>query len=201
MIPLKASLCATFRIVPAGAAILCALLLQACSIDLTTFNKADMEFSDTKPIFKEINLYYAGQKQALPNEALQAYSSVFDTLTYPASKCYATADIIATVDKATQKKGSAWYIGAIIIPFWPIQPVNEDWTYNLTATVYCEETIIHNFEFTESTHIQAFWFGSLRSDLVNQASQEMHRKFIERLKFETSDTRQADLNSASDYIQ
>lgn len=199
MISLKARHHAFFWNVIAKAAFLCALVLQACSIDLTTLDKAGMEISDTNPIFKEINLYYAGQKKPLPNDMLQAYSSVFDSLTYPASKCFATADIVATVEKSKQNSGSAWYIGAIIVPFWPAQPVNEDWTYKLSAKIYCDETIIHNFEFIESSHIQAFWFGALRSDLVNQASREMHRKFMERLKFETSDTRQADLNSASDY--
>lgn len=187
------------RNIVAKALFLGMLFLQACSINLTTLESAGAEPSDTKLIFKEINLYYAGQRLPLPNSMLQVYSSVFDTSAYPTSKCYATANILATVEKPKQANGSSWYIGAVIIPFWPAQPVNEDWTYKLSAKVYCDGTIIHNFEFTESAHIQAFWFGALRSDLVNRASSEMHSKFIERLKFEISNTRQADLNSASDY--
>lgn len=201
MISSKARHCAFFRNVSIGAAILYALFLQACSINLTTLGETNLEISGTKPFFKEINLYYAGQRQALPNQMLQAYSSAFDTSAYPADKCHATANILVTIKKPKKKQGRAWYIGSLIIPFWPAQPVNEDWTYRLIAKVSCNETIIHNFEFIESSHVQAFWFGALRSDLVNQASREMHHKFIERLKFETSVNRQTDLNSASDYIQ
>jgi hypothetical protein len=39
----------------------------------------------------------------------------------------------------------------------------------------------------------------MRADLVNDASQEMHRKLIERLKFETQMGRYTDLNSAQDF--
>ena len=54
-------------------------------------------------------------------------------------------------------------------------------------------------EFEESEHVEAFWFGRMRADLVNDASQEMHRKLIERLKFETQMGRYTDLNSAQDF--
>jgi len=54
-------------------------------------------------------------------------------------------------------------------------------------------------EFEESEHVKAFWYGRMRSDLVNDASQEMHRKLLERLKFETRLGRSTDLNLAQDY--
>ena len=193
------------HIIPGKASVaflfVCTLILGACSINLTTLGKTASETSSEFPLFREINLYYAGQRIPLPDNTLQAYSAALDSSAYPADKCQATADILVTIEKPKRKSGSAWYIGSLIVPFWPAQPVNEDWIYKLSAKIYCEQSLIHNFEFTESAHIQAFWYGALRSDLVNKASQEMHRKFMDRLKFETSDTRQADLNSASDYIQ
>ena len=53
-------------------------------------------------------------------------------------------------------------------------------------------------EFTEEARVKAFWYGMMRSDLLNSASSEMHRKLVQRLAFEL-ENRQADLNSASDY--
>jgi hypothetical protein len=47
--------------------------------------------------------------------------------------------------------------------------------------------------------VEAFWYGKMRADLVNDASQEMHRKLMERIRFETSLGRTADLNSAQDF--
>ena len=39
----------------------------------------------------------------------------------------------------------------------------------------------------------------LRTDLVNNASREMHRKLIQRLSFELNANRQTDMNSVSDW--
>jgi hypothetical protein len=103
------------------------------------------------------------------------------------------------VAPSNKAEGSAWYVGAAFIPLWPALPVNEDWTFTFSTKIYCEGALVQSIEFIESEHVEAFWYGILRSDLVNEAATELHRKLIERLAFEFQEQRQTDLNSASDY--
>jgi hypothetical protein len=69
----------------------------------------------------------------------------------------------------------------------------------MEARIYCHGTLTFKVEFNESEHLDAFWFGRMRADLVNDVSQEMHRKLLERLKFETQQKRSTDLNLAQDF--
>jgi hypothetical protein len=54
-------------------------------------------------------------------------------------------------------------------------------------------------EFIEQQDVNAILYGRLRTDLVNKASDEMHRKLVQRLAFELNANRLTDLNSVSDY--
>ena len=174
---------------------LAGLLLSGCSVNLSRYDL--QEYPKTVPFFEPITLSINGQDIQLDRNLQRAYTAVIDTTSYPMDKCRGVAHIDATVSQNSTT--SSWGIGAAFIPFWPALPVNETWNYHMDARIYCNGILAFKAEFEESEHVEAFWFGRMRSDLVNDASQEMHRKLLERLRFETQLGRAADLNSAQDY--
>ena len=135
--------------------------------------------------------FFAGCSTSLTKYDLQEYPKT------PMESCRGVAHIDATV--TPDGEPSSWNIGATLIPFWPALPVSETWHYRMEARIFCHGTLTFKVEFEESEHVKAFWYGRMRADLVNDASQEMHRKLLERLKFETSLSRSTDLNLAQDY--
>ena len=163
-------------------------LVAGCSMSLTKYDL--QEYPKTVPFFEPITISYAGNTQ-------RAYTRVIDTLSYPMESCRGVAHIDASVEQ--DKPQSSWNVGAAFIPFWPISPVSETWTYRMEARIFCNGTLTFKAELEESEHVEAFWFGMLRTDLVNAASQEMHRKLMERLRFETHLGRNTDLNLARDF--
>jgi hypothetical protein len=90
-------------------------------------------------------------------------------------------------------------VGLAFVPFWPIAPVKETWTYRMDVRIFCNGSLTFKAELEESEHVDAFWYGKFRADLVNDASQEMHRKLLERIRYETQLGRSTDLNSAQDF--
>lgn len=188
------------QVVAISAIAMCLSVLSACSVNLA---KAGSEFlTGDRPehaFYKEIVLYFDGKAMPLPDELQKAYSSAISERAFPSDRCHGTASILATAAPSDSSEGSAWYVGAAFIPLWPALPVSEDWTFTFSTQIFCDETLVQSLEFIESEHVEAFWYGALRSDLVNAAAAEMHRKLIERLAFEFHEQRQTDLNSASDY--
>lgn len=172
-----------------------ALLLAGCSTSLTKYDL--QEYPKTIPFFEPISLTYDGKQVYLDTNLQRAYSFAVDTLSYPMESCRGAAhiDVSVTPDNVP----SSWNLGAAFIPFWPALPISETWHYRMEARIFCHGTLTFKVEFEESEHLKAFWYGRMRSDLVNKASQEMHRKLLERLKFETHLTRNTDLNLAHDY--
>ncbi|WP_295858569.1 hypothetical protein [uncultured Fibrobacter sp.] len=188
------------RLVALSATALCLCILGACSVNLSQSGGATLIGDRPEhPFYNEIALHFDGKVQPLSTELQKAYSSAISEQAFPSGKCYGTADIYVAVTPSDTAEGNTWYIGAAFIPLWPALPVNEDWTFTFTTQIYCDSTLVHSLEFIESEHIEAFWYGALRSDLVNDAAAEMHRKLVERLAFEFHEQRQTDLNSASDY--
>ena len=57
----------------------------------------------------------------------------------------------------------------------------------MDVQILCNGALAFSAEFEESEHVEAFWFGRMRADLVNDASQE------------TQMGRYTDLNSAQDF--
>jgi len=166
-----------------------------CSTSLTKYDLQD--YPKTIPFFEPITISYAGTTSVLDTNLQRAYSFAVDTSSYPMESCRGVAHIDASV--TPDGENSSWNIGAAFIPFWPILPVSETWHYRMEARIFCHGTLTFKVEFEESEHIKAFWYGRMRSDLVNNASQEMHRKLLERLKFETRLVRNTDLNLAQDF--
>ena len=170
-------------------------VLAGCSTSLTKYDL--QEFPKTVPFFEPISLTFGEKTLYLDSNLQRAYSLAVDTISYPLKSCRGVAHIKASV--TPDDKPSSWNIGATIIPFWPILPVSETWFYRMEAEIYCHGSLTFRVEFEESEHVKAFWYGRMRADLVNDASQEMHRKLLERLKFETHLGRNTDLNLAQDY--
>ena len=176
--------------------------LLGCSVQLT---RGDLpEGSDTReaqeqqpPLFQNIPLILGTDTLWLEQDLLTAYNRAAPAAAYPRESCQGSAQILASIRQ--NGKTSAWSIPLVIIPFWPVQPVDETWTYKLEVQIHCGDVVIKQAEFTEEETMQALWYGKLRSDLLNQASQEMHRKLTHRLAFELDYRYNADLNSASDY--
>lgn len=188
------------KLIAISAMAFCLSALSACSVNLAQADRISISSERQEhPFYKEINLYHNGTALPLSEDLKKAYSSAISEQAFPSDKCYANADIYVSIAPTSKAEGSAWYVGAAFIPLWPALPVNEDWTFTFSTKIYCEGALVQSIEFIESEHVEAFWYGILRSDLVNEAATEMHRKLIERLAFEFQEQRQTDLNSASDY--
>ena len=171
------------------------LLIAGCSMNLAKYDL--QEFPKTVPFFEPITITYGGDTIQLEANLQRAYTRAVDTVSYPMENCRGVANIAASVEQ--DESPSAWNIGATIIPFWPALPVKETWHYSMDMRIFCNGTLTFKATFEESEHVEAFWYGKMRADLVNDASQEMHRKLMERIRFETSLGRTTDLNSAQDF--
>ena len=168
-----------------------------CSMKLTQGDLEGIPLTDEKfSFFGNIPFLYGKDSLELSQDLLRAYTKAASETDFPRESCRGEATIKATVKQ--NESNSAWLVG-VLIPLWPILPVNESWTYALSARVFCNGTLVRHVEFVEQQDISAILYGRLRTDLVNKASNEMHRKLVQRLTFELNSNRLTDLNSASDY--
>ncbi len=175
-----------------------AMFTTGCSVNLTQGNLDGVSLTSEKySFFGSVSLVYNGDSLELSQNLLRAYTAAASAETYPRETCRGSASIQASVKP--NSSGSVLALGATVIPFWPIMPVDETWTYSLNARIFCNGTLVKHVEFSEEEQVKATVYGKLRSGLVNQASDEMHRKLVQRLAFELGQNRPADLNSVSDY--
>ena len=178
-------------------AIVFTAFLSGCSMNLTQGDLEGIPLTDEKfSFFGNIPFIYGGDSLELSQDLLRAYTKAVSETDFPRSSCRGEATIQATVQQ--NEPNSAWNIG-VLIPLWPILPVNESWTYRLSARIFCNGTLVRHMEFIEQQDINAILYGRLRADLVNKASNEMHRKLVQRLAFELNGNRLTDLNSVSVY--
>lgn len=178
-----------------AAALTAPTIHTGCSVNLAKYDLQD--YPKAKPFFEPITLAYDGKSRPLEDNLQKAYSAAIDTVFFPSESCHGKASIVASAEP--DGAPDEWGIGAAFIPFWPALPVSETWHYHMDVQISCNGATAFKAEFEESEHVEAFWFGRMRADLVNDASQEMHRKLLERLKFETQIGRSTDLNSAQDF--
>ena len=172
-------------------------IFSGCSMKLTQGDLEGIPLTDEKfSFFGNIPFIYGGDSLELSHDLLRAYTKAASETDFPRNSCRGEATIKATVKQ--NEPNSAWNIG-VLIPLWPILPVNESWTYELSARVFCNGTLVRHVEFIEQQDVNAILYGRLRTDLVNKASDEMHRKLVQRLAFELNANRLTDLNSVSDY--
>ena len=194
--------CGFRHLLPCLAFLLCNAF-WGCSVQLTRGDMENKESPGTNAqsvetfLFRNIPLIVGTDTLWLEQDLLFAYNSAVTQNVYPQPQCQGTAQILANVRQNGQTGAES--IPLVIFPFWPIQPVDETWTYKLDAQIRCEDAVVKQVEFTEEETIQATLYGKLRSDLLNQASVEMHRKLAHRLAFELDYRYNADLNSVSDY--
>ena len=168
-----------------------------CSMKLTQGDLEGIPLTEEKfSFFGNIPFIYGGDSLELSQDLLRAYTKSVSEIDFPRESCRGDATIKAMVKQ--NEPNSTWLIG-VLIPLWPILPVNESWTYKLSARIFCNGTLVRHVEFIEQQDINAILYGRLRADLVNKASNEMHRKLVQRLTFELNATRLTDMNSASDY--
>ena len=171
--------------------------MSGCSMKLTQGDLEGIPLTDEKfSFFGNISFIYGGDTLELSQDLLRAYAKAASVTDFPRESCRGEATIKATVKQ--NEPNSAWLVG-VLIPLWPILPVNESWTYALSARIFCNGALARHVEFIEQQDIDAILYGRLRTDLVNNASKEMHRKLVQRLAFELNANRPTDLNSASDY--
>ena len=173
-----------------------------CSVQLTRGDLAEgtAQPADQKEqalLFQKIPLILGTDTLWLEQDLLATYNKAATQNAYPKPECRGTAQILANVQQNEQTGAES--LPLVIFPFWPIQPVDETWTYKLEAKIECNGAVVKQVEFTEEETIQATVYGMLRSDLLNRASIEMHRKLSHRLAFELDYRYNADLNSVSDY--
>ena len=178
-------------------ALVFASFFSGCSMNLTQGDLEGIPLTKEKySFFGNIPFIYGGDSLELSHDLLRAYTEAASDTEYPRESCRGEATITANVIQ--NEPPSIWNIG-VLIPFWPILPVNESWIYKLSARIFCNGALIRHVEFIEQQDIKATLYGRLRTDLVNNAAKEMHRKFVQRLTFELNSNRLTDLNSASDW--
>lgn len=172
--------------------------LSGCSVNLQQGNLENIPLTQEKfSFFGNIPFVYGGDSLELSQDLLRAYTAAATLEDYPRNSCRGNAEIIASVKQ--ESAPSSWTLGAVIIPFWPILPVDETLSFTLRARIFCNGTLVKHVEFSEQEQIKATVYGRMRSDLINNAAKEMHRKLIQRLRFELQGSRQADLNSVLSY--
>ena len=174
-------------------------LLWGCSVQLTQGDIGTGAGAIPCRIHrKRLNFYRRNlDTLRLSQDLVAEYNSAAPAELYPREQCLGNAKILAQVQQ--NGDASAWTIPLVVLPFWPIQPVDETWTYKLQVQILCDGSVVKQAEFTEEETIRATLYGKLRSDLLNEASRDMQRKLVHRLAFDLDNRNNADLNCSSDY--
>ena len=179
------------------------LLACACSVNLVQGDRDDTtravptEKSSHPLLFNQIFLTFGKDTLWLSQDLLSAYDRAAPQDIYPREKCSGFANIQALVTQ--NGESSPWSIPLSVIPFWPVMPVDETWSYTLRLQIRCDGVLVKQAEYKEEETIHAYFYGKLRSDLLNNASKDMHRKLVQRLAFELDYRYNADMGTRSDY--
>lgn len=181
-----------------------ALLVSACSVNLVQGDQGDSSFNvlnqaqaNPTPLFDKIPLILGNDTLWLSESLRKEYDRAANQDFYPREKCNGTTSIRAQV--VQNAEATPWSIPLFVIPFWPVMPVDETWTYMLKVQIHCDGVLVKQAEYKEEETVKADLFGKLRSDLLNEASKDMHRKLVQRLAFELNYPYNADMGVRSDY--
>lgn len=181
-----------------------ALLASACSVNLVQGDQGDKSLNvpnhtqaDSAPLFDKIPLILGADTLWLSESLRQEYNRAANQDFYPREKCNGSASILAQV--VQNAEATPWSIPLFVNPFWPVMPVDETWTYTLNVQIHCDGVLVKQAEYKEEETIKANLYGKLRSDLLNNASKDMHRKLVQRLAFELNYPYNADMGMRSDY--
>lgn len=175
-----------------------AILASACSVNLVQGDEAfKVEPPKQQPLFDKISLTLGNDTLWLAQGLLDEYNQAIPQEVYPSDRCTGSANIQAQV--AQNAEASPWSIPLFIIPFWPVMPVDETWTYTLQVQILCDGVVAKQAEYREEESIRAEFYGKLRGDLLNKASRDMHQKLVQRFAFELNYNYNADMGIRSDY--
>ncbi len=176
----------------------------ACSVNLVQgdqdngpLSTQDRSQAYSAPLFNKIPLLLGNDSLWLSEDLRQEYDQAAPKEVYPRDKCLGSASIQAQV--VQNAEASPWSIPLFVIPFWPVMPVDEIWSYTLKVQIHCDGVLVKQAEYKEEETIKADLYGKLRSDLLNDASRDMHRKLVQRLAFELNYPYNADMGVRSDY--
>jgi len=179
-------------------------LASACSVNLVQGDQGDSSFNvlnqaqaNPTPLFDKIPLILGADTLWLSEGLRQEYDRTANQDFYPREKCNGSASIRAQV--VQNAEATPWSIPLFVIPFWPVMPVDETWTYTLKVQIHCDGVLVKQAEYKEEETVKADLYGKLRSDLLNEASRDMHRKLVQRLAFELNYPYNADMGVRSDY--
>lgn len=181
-----------------------AIITSACSVNLVQGGEnsepstASLEKQTIlAPLFNKIPLILGNDTLWLSENLKQEYNRAANQDVYPRDKCKGSASIQAQVVQNTE--ASPWSIPLFVIPFWPVMPIDETWTYMLNVQIHCDGVLVKQAEYKEEETVKADFYGRLRSDLLNGASKDMHRKLVQRFAFELNYPYNADMGVRSDY--
>ncbi len=181
-----------------------ALLVSACSVNLVqgdqgngAFNAPNHTHADSAPLFDKIPLILGNDTLWLSESLRKEYDRAANQDFYPREKCNGSASILAQV--VQNAEATPWSIPLFVIPFWPVMPVDETWTYTLKVQIHCDGVLVKQAEYKEEETVKADLYGKMRSDLLNAASKDMHRKLVQRLAFELNYPYNTDMGMRSDY--
>ena len=181
-----------------------AIIISACSVNLVQGDGNNEPLTvpvnataNSTPLFNKIPLILGNDTLWLSESLRKEYDRAANQDIYPRDKCNGSANIHAQVAQNTE--ATPWSIPLFAIPFWPIMPVDETWTYTLKTQIYCDGVLVKQAEYKEEETVKAYLYGKLRSDLLNNASKDMHRKLVQRLAFELNYPYNADMGVRSDY--
>ena len=181
-----------------------AIFISACSVNLVQGDGNDKPLTApvnataiSTPLFNKIPLILGADTLWLSEGLRQEYDRAANQDVYPREKCNGSASIRAQV--VQNAEASPWSILLFVIPFWPVMPVDETWTYTLNVQIHCDGVLVKQAEYREEETVKASLYGKLRSDLLNNASKDMHRKLVQRLAFELNYPYNADMGMRSDY--
>ena len=141
-------------------------MASACSVNLVQGDQGDRSFNalnrtqaDSAPLFDKIPLILGNDTLWLSEGLRQEYNRAANQDFYPREKCNGSASIRAQV--AQNAEATPWSIPLFVLPFWPVMPVDETWTYMLKVQIHCDGVLVKQAEYKEEETIKANLYGKL----------------------------------------
>ncbi len=173
-----------------------ALLCFGCA---PNFSGADIHYKEnySSPLYiKSFSLKVNNQTLLPSSKMISAYSTSLSKANLD-SECKVDVSIQETIHS---EKKSLWYLGtALMIPFWPAQPMKGFLRLQSSFEIVCNQNLIQRLDFFEEEDFDFFWYGPFRSYEIENRLEWLHEKMIKRLEFALQYNTPVDAGSASDF--
>jgi hypothetical protein len=173
-----------------------ALVCIGCAPD---FSGADIHYKEKH----SSSLYIRSFSLKVNNQSLSASPKMISAYSTSLSKanlhpeCKVDVSIQETIH--TEKK-SLWYLGtALMIPFWPAQPMKGFIRLQSSFEIFCNQNLIQRLDFFEEEDFDFFWYGAFRSYEIENRLEWLHEKMIKRFEFALQYDTPVDAGCASDF--